>query len=458
VREGLISWWLAEAAPLTEPEPLDGDVAADICVVGGGYTGLWTALRLKELDPSLTIVLVEADVCGGGASGRNGGFAMTLWHHFIALRNACGTDEAFRLAHLSDDAVREIGSFCAEQRIDAGYRQDGWYWTATNPFQLGAWDETIRVISQRGHEPFVRVKPEILARSTGSPVHIGGVFEQVSATLQPALLARGLLRVARERGVQVFERSPMVKLDRSTPLVHTPRGRVRAERLVLAMNAWALGLRELRRAFVIVSSDIVITERVPSLLEHIGWQTGASISNSRLMVNYYRTTSDGRIAFGKGGGRLAYGSRMRSRFTGPSPIAGEVAAELRATYPTVQDTTIAASWTGPIDRTLDGLPFFTRVGPNIVCAAGYSGNGVGPSVLGGRILASLALGLDDGWASCGLVRKPPSFPPEPFRYIGGRVVRRAVARKEGAQNAGRRPARLDVALSRLGPPGLVPVD
>jgi glycine/D-amino acid oxidase-like deaminating enzyme len=224
------------------------------------------------------------------------------------------------------------------------------------------------------------------------------------------------------------------------------------------MNAWASRLRELRRAFVIVSSDIVITEPVPGLLEQIGWTTGASISNSRLMVNYYRTTTDGRIAFGKGGGRLAYGSRMGSRFIGPSPIAGEVAAELGATYPEVHDTTIAASWTGPIDRTLDGLPFFRRLGPNVVCAAGYSGNGVAPSVLGGRILASLALGLDDGWAGCGLVRKPPSFPPEPLRYVGGRVVRGAVARKEGAQNAGKRPAQLDVALTRLAPPGLVPID
>ena len=453
------SWWLREAIPLTESQRLEGEVTADVCVVGGGYTGLWTAVRLKELDPSLSIVLIEADMCGCGASGRNGGFAMTLWHQFLALESVCGADEAVRLAHLSADAVREIGTFCAEHRIAVDYRQDGWYWTATNRFQLGAWEETVRAVSRYGYEPFAPIEPDVLAHSTGSRAHLAGVFERVSATLQPALLARGLLRVVGEHGVRVFERSPMTKLERSAePVVHLPRGRVRAQRVVIAMNAWASRLRELQRAFVVMSSDVVITEPVPDVLERIGWTDGSSITDSRLMVHYYRTTLDGRIAFGKGGGRLAYGSRIGHGFTGPSPIAKEITAELRATYAALQGAPIAASWTGPIDRTFDGLPFFMNLGPNVVCAAGYSGNGVATSVLGGRILASMALGLADDWARCGLVRTPPPFPPEPIRYLGGRVVRRAVARKESAQGAGRRPGRLDIALSRLAPTTLVPVE
>lgn len=177
------------------------------------------------------------------------------------------------------------------------------------------------------------------------------------------------------------------------------------------------------------------------------------------MVHYYRTTPDGRFAFGKGGGRLAYGARIGRSFTGPSPLAAVITARLRTTYPSLAAVSIAASWTGPIDRTVDGLPFFFSLGrEDLICGAGFSGNGVGPCVLGGRILCSLALGLDDGWSRAGLVRSPPrGLPGEPWRYIGGRVVRRAVARKERAEDAERRPTLLDRGLAQLAPAGLVPL-
>jgi glycine/D-amino acid oxidase-like deaminating enzyme len=267
--------------------------------------------------------------------------------------------------------------------------------------------------------------------------------------------------VVREHGVNVFEGSPMTALQRSTPLVvRTARGRVTADRVVLALNAWTGQLRELRRAMVVVTSDIVITDPVPEQLASSGWRGGTSISDSRLMVHYYRTTPDGRIALGKGGGRLAYGARINRSFSGASPIAAQITAWLRSLYGFLTDVPMAASWTGPIDRTLDGLPFYTTVGrPDLLCGAGYSGNGVGPSVLGGRILASLALGLDDEWSRCGLVRSPPrGLPPEPARVVVGSVVRAAVARKERAEDEGRRISKLDRGLVRLAPAGLVPLD
>lgn len=454
------SWWLREVAPIDDVTPLQGPRRADVCIVGGGFTGLWTALRLKELEPTAEVVLIEADVCGAGASGRNGGFAMTFWHHFVALEHACGTPAALWLARASADAVAELGSFCREHSIDAHYRRDGWLWTAVNAAQLGAWEGTIAAIERHGEEPFVRVAPEELQARSGSRAHIAGVFEPMSATVQPAALARGLVRVARQRGIEVFERSPMIALERSTtPSVRTPSGSVDADRVVIAMNAWSIRLRELRRALVVVSSDIVITDAAPQELARTGWQDGMSVSDSRLMVHYYRTTRDGRIAFGKGGGRLAYDARLGTSFTGPSPLEPELAARLRSVYPSFAAIPIAASWTGPIDRTVDGLPFYHALGrPDLVCGAGYSGNGVAPSMLGGRILASMALGRDDDWARCGLVRPPPrGLPPEPFRYLGGRLVRSAVARKERAEDAGRRPARLDRALAGLAPAGLVPL-
>ncbi len=431
-----------------------------MCIVGGGFTGLWTAIRLKEREPSAHVALIEADICGGGASGRNGGFAMSFWHHFVGLERACGSAEAVRLGRASAAAVDEIGAFCEEHEIDAHYRRDGWLWTATNETQLGAWQRTVAALERHGERPFLSVDPEELAARSGSRAHVAGVFEPTSATLQPALLARGLLRVAREKGVEVFEGSPMVTLGRAAPMVvTTPAGRVIADRVVIAMNAWSARLRELRRAFVVVASDIVITEPALEELQRTGWRDGVSISDSRMMVHYYRTTRDGRIAFGKGGGRLAYGARFAS-FNGTSPIEAQLASKVRAIYPSFEAVPIAASWAGPIDRSVDGLPFFFALGrPDLVCGAGYSGNGVGPSVLGGRILASLALGLDDEWARCGLVRSPPrGLPGEPWKYLGGRVVRGAVARKERAEDSGRPPARVDRALAGLAPPGLVPLE
>ncbi|HTU86470.1 MAG TPA: FAD-dependent oxidoreductase [Solirubrobacteraceae bacterium] len=457
----MVSWWLAQAGPLAPAQQLEGARRADVCILGGGFTGLWTALEIKRIEPSLDVVVVEAGLCGTGASGRNGGFAMTFWHHFTGLERACGAHEAVRLARASDAAVAGIGEFCDEHAIAAGYRRAGWFWTASNQAQVGAWENTLAAIERQGAKPFERMNPDEIAARTGSPTALAGVFEPGSATVQPALLARGLLRVARTRGVQVFECSPVVAIERAGRLtVRTASGQITADRVVVAMGAWASQLRELRRAFVIVSSDMVVTDPVADLLRRTDLRDGTSISDSRLMVHYYRPTDDGRIAFGKGGGRLAYGARIPATFSGPSPIASEVTRSMRATYPWLAPVPIAASWTGPIDRTLDGLPFFCTLGrPDFVCGAGFSGNGVGPSALGGRILASMTLGSDDEWAHCGLVRKPPSgLPPEPFRYVGGGVVRGAVARKERAEDAGRRPDAIDVGLARLAPTGLVPVD
>jgi putative aminophosphonate oxidoreductase len=469
------SWWLSEAGAAetgvpaangtgSEPRPaemLDGHHRVDVCIVGGGFTGLWTALRILEQAPGTNVAIVEADICGGGASGRNGGFAMTFWHHFQGLEAACGSAEALRLSRASCDALTDIGRFCSEHAIDAHYKHDGWLWTATNPRQIGAWDSTVAAVQRHGERPFEPVEPDDLAVRTGSPRYIAGVFEPTSATVQPALLARGLLRVARERGVRVFEGSPMTALDRSpTPVVRTARGSVTADRVVLAINAWTGQLRELRRAMVVVTSDIVLTNPVKEELERSGWRNGTSISDSRLMVHYSRTTEDGRIALGKGGGRLAFGARIGASFTGRSPLEAQITAQLRYLYSFLAGVGMAASWTGPIDRTLDGLPFFTTLGrPDLICGAGYSGNGVGPSVMGGRILASLALGLDDEWSRCGLVRSPPrGLPPEPARFLGGNVVRAAVARKERAEDDGRPVSRLDRGLARLAPAGLVPLD
>jgi putative aminophosphonate oxidoreductase len=455
------SLWLDEALECEEDAPrLEGEIDAEVCIVGGGFTGLWTALHLTERAPSLDVVLVEADVCGAGASGRNGGFVLSWWAKFRALEALCRAEEALRLARASAQGVAEIGTFCRENRIDGEFRHDGWLWTATSPAQVGAWDATVGRLEQLGERPFIPLEPEKVAQRAASAVHLAGVFEPTAATVHPARLARGLRRVCLERGIRVFEHSPVRRLSRTAPpRVHCDGGNVHAERVVLALNAWAAGLPELRRALVVIPSDVIATPRIPERLHELDWPGGTCIDDARMMVNYWRSTLDGRIVFGKGGGGISYGGRIGPEYDGPSPRAEWVLDSFHRIYPSLRGVPAERSWLGPIDRTKDGLPFFGQLGANetIFVGAGYSGNGVGPSFVGGMILASLALGADDEWSKSGLVRTASPLPPEPIRYLGGKVVRAAVARTEAAEDAGRRPRQVDLLLAGLAPTGLVPL-
>jgi putative aminophosphonate oxidoreductase len=460
-----LSFWLAEALERETPKAvcLQESLSADICIVGGGFTGLWSAIKIKQRDPAARVVIVERGLCGSGASGRNGGFALSLWAKFLSMQKVCGTEEAIRLAEASAEAVRFIGDFCQTHAIEADYRLGGWLWSATSAAQIGTWSETVAAIESSGHRPFEHPDPSRVAAMSGSSRHLAAVFEPVAACVQPAKLALGLRRVALSMGVEIFENTPMLQLKRDArPKVVCPQGSITANKIVIAMNAWGIALQEIRKAIAVVSSDIVVTPPMPDALSQCGWRNGIAISDSRMLVHYYRTTADGRIVFGKGGGSgiLAYGAQVDSRFDGPSPIAMTVMRELQATYPMVAGIESKQSWTGPIDRSLNGLPMFGRLDQagNILYGVGYSGNGVGPSVLGGDILASLALESRDEWSRCGLVQRlDRAFPPEPFRYVGGKLVRDAIARRDRADDAGRKANFMTRALVRLAPAGLSPV-
>ena len=458
------SLWLGEALwdDDNKAAPLGGEARADVCIVGGGFTGLWTAIRLKEAQPSLDVAIIEKDFCGAGASGRNGGFVLSWWAKFLSLKKICGEEEAVRLAKASADNVTELGKFCAANGIDSHYRKDGWLWAATSAAQIGAWQGTMDAAEKWQLRPFEDWTPDEVARRSGSPRHIAGIFEPSAATVQPALLARGLRRVALEKGVRIYEETPMQKLVRGRPpKVVTENGSITAGKVILAMNAWGIGFPELRKGIVVVSSDIVGTEAAPEKLKANGWDNGMCISDGRTLVHYYRTTKDGRIAFGKGGmnGNLPFGGRVGEKFDGPSRLADGVEQWFRWTYPQLADIKIETSWTGPIDRSKTGLPHFGRFEdcPDVLYGIGYSGNGVGPCALGGRILASLALEKKDEWSSCGLVRPlTRDFPPEPIRYVGGLVVQKAVAAKDRAEDEGRSPGPLVDYLASFAPAGLSP--
>jgi putative aminophosphonate oxidoreductase len=452
------SLWLEEALANenVHEETLRDRTRADVCVVGGGYTGLWTAIRLKELEPVVDVVLLEADICGGGPSGRNGGFALSWWSKIQTLIERVGEAEALRLARAAEAAVSELDDFCTREVIDAHFHRGGWLWTATSAAQLGGWNGAVQTAARLGAEPFRIIGAEELRERTGSPVHLGGLFDPAAATIHAGHLARGLRRTALARGVRIYERSPMLELDRDNGIVRTPSGSVEAEAVVLALNAWALQIPELRRAIVAVSSDIIATAPMPKLLAESGWTGGECISNSRLMVHYYRTTRDGRIAFGRGGGRLAFGARVDANFDFNRRQTSELEEELPQLVPAAAGVAITHAWGGPIDRSRDGLPVIGRLRGRcpIVYATGFSGNGVAPSLTAAKILASSALGRDDEWSGSPLNRGIPArFPPEPIRFLGGLVVREAVRRKESREDVGKRVDPLTRRIAALAPSG-----
>jgi putative aminophosphonate oxidoreductase len=453
------SFWLQEVLGDAPDAPtLRGDHQADVAILGGGYVGLWTAIRIKALDPVCDVAVLERDICGGGASGRNGGFVLSWWPKLPSLAAACGERDALRVARDSEAAIGEIRDFCRENAIDAHFRQAGWLWTATSRAQMGAWEPVVRLCERLGVEPFRRLPPEEVARRSGSSAHRAGVLEASAATVQPALLARGLRRAALAAGVRIFEHTRVRRFSRGRPVhVRTDGGSLSAEKLVIAANAWAASIPELSRAIVAVSSDMVVTAPAPERLAAIGWTGGECVTDSQMMVDYYHATRDGRVAFGKGGWGLALGGRIGPHFDRDASRARTVEADFRRTYPQLRDVPVTHDWSGPIDRTPDSLPRLGRLGgqPHIVYGIGWSGNGVGPSLVGGKILASLVLERDDDWSRFPLVeRSARRFPPEPIRYVGARFVRAAVARKERAEMADRKPAWLDVRLSRLAPAGL----
>lgn len=455
------SFWLEQTAgDAADAPPWTGDGRADVAILGGGYVGLWTAIRIRELDPACDVVVLEQDVCGGGASGRNGGFALSWWPKIASLVRLCGDADALAVARDSEAAIDEIRDFCRAHGIDAHFRRGGWLWTATTRAQLGAWESVVAECERLGADAFRRLSPEEVARRSGSAVHRAGVFEASAATVQPARLARGLRRVALEAGVRIFEHTRVRAFGRGHPVVvRCAGGRLTAERLVVATNAWAAGLRELAGRLVAITSDMVMTAPAPDRLHAIGWTGGECITDSQMMVDYYHATRDGRIAFGKGGWGIAFGGRIGRDFDRNARRAARVEADLRRTYPALADVPVTHDWSGPIDRTPTSLPLLGRLGgrPHIVYGVGWSGNGVGPSVVGGRILASLALGRDDRWSRYPLVdpnRALGRFPREPIRFLGAHLVRAAVARKERAEAREETPSWIDVRLSKLAPAGL----
>jgi glycine/D-amino acid oxidase-like deaminating enzyme len=456
VEPALPAWWFeqalaAEGNPPAAPA-LSGETTADVVIVGGGYTGLWAALALRERDPGLRVVLLEAELCGHGPSGRNGGFLHGYWASLARLLPLLGEVDALRLCRAGDAIVPAVRAFAESRGEDVWLREGGMLKVSAAPAQDSAVERAVEAAARVGRpEEAVALSAQELAARCASPVFRRGVAFRDGATVHPGLLVRALRRAAIDAGVELHEGSPLTRIRDGA--LETADGLVRAKEIVLATNAALTGWRPAGRSLTNFGSYVVLTEPVPELVAAIGWTGGEAIVDGRMFLHYFRTTADGRVLMGSGSGPIGFGGRIDGRFSRDAATAARAEAGLRRLLPGLDGARIERAWGGPIDVSADHLPFFaTKPGTRIHYGAGYSGNGVGPSWLGGQILASLALGADDDWTRLPLARRrPPSLPPEPLRRLGGGLVRAANLRCEEAEEQGRRPgltARAGAALPR----------
>ena len=423
-------WWLEEAPPEESAPALVGDTEADVAIVGGGYAGLWTAITLRREAPDLRVLLVEAARTGHGPSGRNGGFLHGYWSMLAWLRDLLGARRALELAGAGEgvyDAVRALGD-------NLWLTQSGLLEVATTAEQEAALDRAVSTAAELGvpdeAEPLDR---EAVAARCGSPLFRRGVLFRDGATVQPARLAQALRREAVAAGAEIYEHTPALRVREGW--IETPRGNVRANHVVLATNSALARWRPVARWIAEFSSYVVLTEPVPHLLEELGWTRGEAITDGRMFLHYFRTTPDGRVLMGSAGGTLRHAERG-----------------LRLLLPQLDDVPITHHWGGPIDVSADRLPVVGSHG-RVHYAAGFTGNGVGPTWLAAQCLTSLVLGRDDRWARLPLVtRRVRPLPPAPLKRIGGALVRASILRLEEAREEERRPSpvvRLGAALPRL---------
>jgi glycine/D-amino acid oxidase-like deaminating enzyme len=405
---------------------------------------MWTAWHLLDSEPGIRVLLLEGGVCGHGPSGRNGGFCESLWFSAPALRDRFGDEAARSLLDASSETVTAIGAWCEDQGVDAWFDRSGYLcastgigagvtgWQAAEAAHALGRPDAVRTLSAE------EVRKRVYSRTFGF-----GVFVPDFATVQPARLALGLRAKLLERGVAIFENSRVVSLDAADSVTaRTGRGSVRAKAAVLAVGPSARSLRPLRSRLTVTSSHIVLTEPVPDVLEEIGWTGGECVTDGRTLLHYFRTTRDGRIAFGWGGGRLAYGSRVNGRIEVDAEVAATAHAHMLRIFPALEGRRITHAWGGPIDVSPSHIPQIgTLPSGKVHFALGFTGNGVGPTHLAGRALASLALDRRDRWTSLPIVGSEAGawVPPEPLAWVGGSIVRRAFLRRDDALERGERP-------------------
>jgi glycine/D-amino acid oxidase-like deaminating enzyme len=443
-------WHGTSPDPLTARPPLASDEQVDVAIVGAGYTGLWTAYYLKSQQPGLRVAIVEAEIAGFGASGRNGGWClgtlagMSGFLEGDASRRAAGV----RLQRAIFDTVAEVGRVCERESIDCHWAHGGNVTFAMAPAQLHHVRSDLQFWRDLGFgEDDVRWLDAAECRQrVGSPHNLGGFFLEHCAAVHPMRLARGLAKVVEQLGVPIYERSAARALEPGA--VVTDGGRLRADTIVRATEGYSNSLPGYERVLLPLHSMMIATEPLPeSVWKEIGLEDRETFADPRRMVTYGQRTRDDRIAFGARG-RYFYGSGIRNSFDAADPTFVAVKDVLDSMFPVLREHRVTHRWGGPLGVPRDwrpcvGIDRERKLG----WAGGYVGEGVAASNLAARTLADLVLGLDTDLTDLPLVGPPfPPWEPEPLRWLAVAGVRQLGESIDAVELAGRDTPRLRGAL------------
>ena len=436
---------LADAAPavawLEDPDrpdptdPLVGDTSADLVVVGGGYTGLWTALLARERWPDRSVLLLEAGRCGDQASGRNGGFASASLTHGFGNGMERWPEELEQLDRLGGENLAAIERTVADLGIDCDFRLAGELTVATQPHQV---DELVDLGAQmRGQGIDARLLDagEVRAR-IDSPTYLAALHEpQGTALLEPARLAWGLRRACLDAGVELHESTPALGLERDGAglRVRCPAGAVRAGRVALATNAFPPLLRRLRMMTVPVYDHVLMTEPLSrEQLAAVGWSGREGVADAANQFHYYRLTRDDRILWGGYDAVYHFGSKVHPALEQRDATHELLAQHFLETFPQLQGLRFSHRWGGVIDTSTRFAAFFgTAYDGRVGYALGYTGLGVAASRFGAQVVLDRLEGADTARTRLRMVRERPlPFPPEPARWAGVQLTRWSLARAD----------------------------
>lgn len=446
-------FWLADLPARPARPALAGEQRADIAIVGGGFTGLWTALFLKELAPEKEIVLLEGERIAYGASGRNAGqIGETFDHsHTLAIQHF-GEDEARRLAQLARQNLDEMEAFLEREAIDAEFSRVGQLVLALTKAHTMDVEVALASARQLGIDDWRILDGAETHERLGSPLPLCALFAPKAATVHPAKLASGLARVAESKGVRILEHSAVVEIEAagSDLSLSMRSGTLRAARAVLATNAYShLVAPRLARRFLPLYDYVIASEPLtPSQKAAIRWQGREGVTDFRSFFNYSRLTADHRVVWGSSEAVYYRGNGVGPQHDHAPAVYAALEASFVRFFPDLAAVRFPYRWGGPIAATTRFTPFFGSLhGGRLLYGLGYTGHGVGTTRVAGRLLAHLALEKRSELAELALVRKPPfPYPPGPLRPWAIAAVTRALRKVDD----GGSPGFLLRVLDRLG--------
>ena len=446
-------YWMARRRARPPSRPLEGSEETDIAIVGGGYTGLWTALFLKELEPRRRVAILEQGLVGHGASGRNAGIVgETIDHSHVLAIAHFGLEEARRLARVGRENLDAMETFLRERGIDARFERPGQLVVALTAAHVEGLEKSREAAERVGSRGWRLLSREETRAELASPLYLASLLAPRNALLDPVRLAEGLRAVAVNLGVRVYENTGVSKISLRGRRVALSAGAgiLRAEKLILAANAYSHHLRpSLSARFLPLYDYILVSEPLTQpQRQSIGWRSRRGVVDARTFFNYYRLTDDGRILWGTSEAAYYAGNRVDAECDhSPRHYAG-LEASFRRHFPQLESLRFPYRWGGPIASTTRLTPFFgAAAGGRLSYGLGYTGHGVASTRIAGRILAHRALELPSPLLELEMVRKKPfPYPPEPFRRAAVALVTGALRRVD----AGGRPGPILKALDRLG--------